>query len=351
MEYEIQPFDLKNASDEEWKQFYNFNCNSGTELFPDFPTPDLATMKTNMIENLVFCDVEAHIVTKVDPPSEAIGWLRCTFLRESDPSFPGNEDVCKIHLTVLKDYRRMRIARELLAYACEHAMKYNRTKFTGALLNDAARKFLQRIGGNEALAYRISQLQLKDVDWELMTQWMEEGPMRSPTSRLEFHSSIPDSILEDYCKVYTEVLNQAPRDELTIGDEVFTPEKWKIIEERARETGELWQTALVMEQNGDISGLTDFGYNKAVPTIINQYLTGVQEKFRGRGLGKWLKAAMLLKIREDFPDVEVIATANATSNEPMLSINERMGFRLKQESYEYEVDLQKVKEYLAKDQP
>ncbi len=349
MEYDIRPFDLNTASDEDWAMFYRFTSIVTEELFPDTPLEDFESYRAGMISNLMFNDVYAYVVVPRDDPTEAIGWLRCTFIKEEDPSYLGNEDFCRIHLIILDKYREKGIARKLLAIAYDHALEQNRTQFTGGLLNDASREFLRLIGGKEALAVRISQLNMKDVDWELIEKWVNEGPSRSPTSSLEFHLSIPDSILENYCNVYTEVLNQAPRDELTTGDEVFTPEKWKKLEDDVRKRSSTWITALVKEQDGDIAGLSDIGYEPSTPTIIHQYLTGVQEKHRGRGLGKWLKGAMLQKIRNEYPEVEVVSTENATSNEPMLAINEKMGFNLKQESYVFQVNLQKVKTYLSRD--
>ncbi|MHA1287708.1 MAG: GNAT family N-acetyltransferase, partial [Candidatus Thorarchaeota archaeon] len=114
-----------------------------------------------------------------------------------------------------------------------------------------------------------------------------------------------------------------------------------------KESNRTWISAVVRAENGDIAGLTDVGYDPSTPTVVYQYLTGVQKKYRGKGLGKWLKAAMLLKIRDEYPDVEVISTSNATSNEPMLAINQKMGFRMKLESYMFEVGVDKVKEYLS----
>ncbi|MGY5871033.1 MAG: GNAT family N-acetyltransferase [Candidatus Thorarchaeota archaeon] len=346
MKYEIRPFDLKTASDEDWEMFYNFSVQTTTELFPNTPIGDLNSIRNRMTGNLTFHDVNAYMAVTTTEPAKAIGWIRCIFLKEDDPSFLGNEDVCRIHLTIHQDYRMEGIAEKLVGLAYKHAVEYNRTKFTGSLISEASRRFLQRIGGKEALAYRVNQLALKDVDWNLIESWVNEGTQRSPDLSMNFYLSIPDPILEDYCKVYTEVLNQAPRNELTYGDEVYTPAKWKIMEEESSRT---WISAVVTAQNGDIAGLTDVGYDSATPTLVYQYLTGVQEKYRGRGLGKWLKAAMLLKIRDEYPDVEVVSTSNATSNEPMLAINEKMGFRMKLESYMFEVDVKKVKDYLAQD--
>jgi GNAT superfamily N-acetyltransferase len=241
------------------------------------------------------------------------------------------------------------IAHKLVRFAYKHAIEYNKTRIIGSLTSEASRRFVQRIGGNEALAYQVNQLELKSVDWNLMTNWVVEGSQRSPDLSMNFYLSIPDSILEPYCTVYTEVLNQAPRNEIIFGDEVYTPARWRIEEAKARDTGRTWISAVAIAKNGDIAGLTDVGYEPSTPKIMFQYLTGVQADYRGRGLGKWLKAAMLLKIRDEYPDMEVISTSNTTSNEPMLAINEKMGFKKKLESYMFEVDVQKVKEYLAQD--
>ena len=347
MEYEISPFDIENASDEDWASFYRFTRETMQELFPEQPVPSAEVVKADMINNLMFQNVSAFNVMKKDEPTEWVAWLRCSHYKEDSASYPGNEEFCRIHLTVHEKHRKKGIARKLIAEGYEHALNRNKTQFIGDLLNHASRELLRKIGGKEAFAFRVSHLNMDDVDWDLMEQWVKEGPQLSPASNIEFHLAIPDSILEDYCNVYTEVLNQAPRDELTVGDYIFTPEEWRKREDKVREKGQTWITALVKEKNGDISGLTDVGYEPSTPAILNQYLTGVQKKYRGRGLGKWLKGAMLLKIRSEFPEVEVVSTGNATSNEPMLAINERMGFKLIREAYTYQVDVQKIKEYLS----
>ena len=49
---------------------------------------------------------------------------------------------------------------------------------------------------------------------------------------------------------------------------------------------------------------------------------------QGHGLGKWLKAAMMLDMREKNPDIKIVDSENFNSNRSILSINERMGFKL-----------------------
>lgn len=55
--------------------------------------------------------------------------------------------------------------------------------------------------------------------------------------------------------------------------------------------------------------------------------TGVRPEHRGHALGKWLKAAMTLRVLEERPHVTDIRTSNADSNEAMVGINCAMGYR------------------------
>ncbi len=93
--------------------------------------------------------------------------------------------------------------------------------------------------------------------------------------------------------------------------------------------------------------MTEMGYFPDEEYLIHQYMTGVRVPHRGRGLGKWLKAAMLLRVREEFPQVKVVVTGNATSNAPMLSINQRLGFKPHREGAAYQISVDGLEEYLG----
>ncbi|MBK8550726.1 MAG: GNAT family N-acetyltransferase [Ignavibacteria bacterium] len=57
-------------------------------------------------------------------------------------------------------------------------------------------------------------------------------------------------------------------------------------------------------------------------------LTGVAEKYRGKGFGKYLKAKMYLKIAEDHPDFSHAITDTYPWNKYMYKINEELGFKV-----------------------
>ena len=51
---------------------------------------------------------------------------------------------------------------------------------------------------------------------------------------------------------------------------------------------------------------------------------------------------MLLYMRDTFPDVEHIATTNAASNAAMLSINERLGFKVYKHNTMYKIPIDEL---------
>lgn len=65
--------------------------------------------------------------------------------------------------------------------------------------------------------------------------------------------------------------------------------------------------------------------------------------YRRRGLGRWLKVALLDKVRAELPQAQVIETGTAASNVPMLSLNRELGFRLVQSSTEWELEVARVR--------
>ena len=125
-----------------------------------------------------------------------------------------------------------------------------------------------------------------------MKQWIDDGPKRAKGVTLERFVDVSESDIEEYCIIYTETMNQQPFGELE-GRARQTPESRRLSEERIRKREGKWTTLISREKDGPISGLTEIIFFPDKPTMLYQDLTGVKEEYRGRGLGKWLKASML----------------------------------------------------------
>ena len=348
MEIEIKSIDFRNATKEEWTMYHDFRRKMEAEEYPGDPILD--DEKEEVLMPSIYDDFEvfAHYVTPRDKPNHMIGMLRCRYVSEGAPSYPGNEHIMRNLLYVLKDYRNQGIGLSLLKLATKYSEKHGKSLMMTGTSQEDGRKALKKLGAKEALSMRESRADLNDVDWKMIEGWAKEGPTRSPDCKLEFFTKIPDEILEDYCKVYTEISNQAPLEELEIGDTVYTSEFWRKQEQKLEETGITWLSAIVRDKNGNIAGLTDVYYEPAHAPLIYTGFTGVQENYRGSGKGKWLKGAMFLRIREEYPDVKIVVTTNATTNAPMLAINEQLGFKIHKERYSCQIETKNVIDYVKK---
>jgi GNAT superfamily N-acetyltransferase len=203
--------------------------------------------------------------------------------------------------------------------------------------------FLEWLGAEQKLTEIESRLKMSEVDWPMLERWAAEGAQRSPQTRLEvYDGELPDALLADFAPQLTSLLNTMPFESLDIGTIIVTPERMKDWYERQALVGEVQHTVMTREPDGVISGMTDLTWAQYRRTLIHQQFTGVRPDARGRGLGKWIKAAMLLHVRELYPDARWIVTENAQSNGPMLRINRAMGFKAYRTAVEYQMTREQI---------
>ncbi len=345
---EIRPFQPKSATEREWAVYHRFRLLRHEEREPDDPLIEDRAMEKLMKRRDP--EWEVHYFAVIDSqrsPDDLSGWLELGLAREGSLAHETNAHMMWVGIEVLASERKRGIGTRLLAKAAEFAEDRRRTLLIGGTDEDDGKTFIDAIGAKVAQRWRESRLYLDSVDWEMLEEWVRDGENRSPDSSLRFFTNYPDdSMLEEYCELLQEVSNQEPREHLDLGDEFLTP---AILKERVASyvgAGGTILRAVTQEKGGDLSGLTTMGYLPAEDSHITQWMTGVKDVYRGRGLGKWLKAAMLLKVRDELPQVKVVKTGNVTSNAAMLSINVRLGFRPYREGVEAQISLKAAEAYL-----
>ncbi|MFQ5552727.1 MAG: GNAT family N-acetyltransferase [Thermoplasmata archaeon] len=348
MKIDIVSFEPSPASPKEWARYHAYRRLRHQETDPDDPIIDDASVEALWKRPDPQVTTLRFAVLERGKPETQIGHLDFSVFKEDGPSYEGNEHLALANIALLQPYRRQGFGKELLAKAAELTESHGKSRLMGSSNEEDGKAFAQALGADTALEGLENRLALGGVDWGMVEGWAAEGPERSPMSTVHWYTNhIDDALLEDYCKFYTEVFNQQPFGQLDLNALVFDPENFRDREARVADVGGSWITALTTEEGGDISGMTEMFYLPDRETMIGQGLTGVKEKYRGRGLGKWLKAAMLLQVRDELPQVNIVHTGNATENEAMLSINRRLGFEMYKESENFQITLGALQEYLS----
>jgi GNAT superfamily N-acetyltransferase len=128
--------------------------------------------------------------------------------------------------------------------------------------------------------------------------------------------------------VFTELFADVPLGELETGPIRWEMNGYDLWYETLERIGGAHHLVLVHAPDGSVAGLSEAGWDIRAPSIVRQQLTAVARSWRGRGVGRALKAAMLRQVHETHPEATVIGTNNAEVNAPILSINARVGFEV-----------------------
>ena len=320
--YKIESFDPDTASEDTREQVIDIMEENSYEDFPDYPFSREEVRKSWKVKN-PYKNVFRWIGR--NQHGDVIAYALQVNDNPTSPEYEPNKDVVYANLRVKKAYRRQGIGSEFLDLMKKHTVKMGGKILELFTCNPAAIAYAEKLGLEVKHKHYVNRVFLKDIDWDLMREWVNNGTIKAPGVKLELISIIPDEDLEQFTDLYTETINQAPWGGST--EERVTPESYRVREKEAEEEGKEHWVYCSREPNGELSGLTEVYYTPDLPRGINQELTGVRDKYRERGLGKWLKAQMALYVREKYPSVEYISTGNAVNNGPMLAINHQMGYR------------------------
>ena len=344
--FEIIEFVPEDATELDWNAFFNHSEKIYREKNPRDPLPLRETTKSALLDPIPFYDIKRWVIWDQVKKS-ILAFARLYLETPESPDYKDNKHIAFWYITVDKEWRRkQKFGTKLMIHLVQEASKANIQVFQAEVDNAAGVAFSYHYGGDLVLQEMEYRLYFDDINWELVHEWIKIGTTRAIGTQILTFEQVPDQYLEDFCRMFSETVNQRPTGDM---DQMITvtPESRRSEEENFSNKGYIWYTMISVEPNGHISGMTECYWKPSEPYRINQGLTSVLKKYRAIGLGKLLKAEMTIFIHEHFSDAKYIATETARGNAPMIAINERLGFVLHHRKYIYKWDLDELKETLG----
>ena len=337
-------FNPQTATDAEFAARHRFLNLIRAEAQPDDPPRSLQATIDNAKGWQVFEDIDIQ-VWQVLRKGEIIAELFAAIAHRED-----NRHLMDIDLQVLPTYRRQGLGVALLEKALALAEAESRTLLMSATHSNAPAgvAFAERVGARSGLEAHTNQLVLADLEPSLLHDWQEKAQESARDFTLGLWvGPYPEAELAAIAELY-EVMNTEPRGDLEVEDFTVTPEHLRQREAYQQAQGvERWTLYARHKSSGELAGYTATYFDPDTPETLDQGDTGVLPKYRGYGLGKWLKAAMLEKVLSERPAVKRVRTGNADENAPMLAINHALGFKPYISETVWQVEVDRLKDYLA----
>jgi GNAT superfamily N-acetyltransferase len=333
--HEARRVEFKSAGADFWKRYHEYRRLRQKESRPDDPIRPDDLEETLMKRDSLF-DIQYHYEIVED--GRLVSWMSGSTSKPGTPGHESNKHLFWADLYVRADARRRGLGSSWLPVLVEVMDAHGCTVVGMGAEEDAGHAFLWWLGAKARLVGAENRLKLADVDWKMVDDWVREGPRRSTATKLEtYDGPLPEAMWDDYAPQLSSMLNTIPFEDLDHGEIVITPDHMRDYYARLEIADERLHTILTREPDGVISAITDTSWAPHRPTMVEQRFTGVRPDARGRGLGKWIKAAMLAHIHELHPAAEWVATENAGSNGPMLAINKKLGFKQFRAETEYQI--------------
>ncbi len=339
----IEQLNFKEATDSEFAALNKIINIVRFERQPDDP-PIPLNETTNQIKNLPsFVDLKMWSVWNEDH-SEMIAMGNVGLMHTDE-----NQHIAQFDIIVHPDARRQGIGKELLDLITAAAQADQRR----LLLTDtndripAGEAFMQRLGAKRGLEGHVNQLRVDEIDRDLLEHWLENGQKNISEFELGiWEGAYPEEQLNEIVQLM-ELTNQQPLGDLAIEDMHITPQQLREMEKMDTSRGNQRCTFYVLEKaNATFAGYTETVWNANRPEILRQDMTGVFPEYRGKGLGRWLKAAMMDHMLKIHPQIKFVRTQNADTNAAMLRINNEMGFKPYMTSVLWQMEISQVLGYL-----
>lgn len=317
---EIDPTD--DAAFERW---FGPIAASEHDLFPEHPgwlAHELAAFGPERI------DAKATYLAVEDDDGRSVGaaLVRIPTLDNRDVA---DVFICDVH----PDHRRRGVGSELVAHVERVARQEGRTTVVigseerAGSTNPAVAAFAESQGFEVGLRSSKRQLDLPADPGVLGRLEHDATPHAADYEIVTWLGGCPDKWLEGRLELAAGMSTDTPHDDLDVEPELWDEARLRAQEQLAdvqRRTR--FAAGAVHVATDRLVGFTDLAVSTVEPTVGQQYDTIVAGPHRGHRLGVLVKIANLRAVMAGSPGTKRLHTWNADANDPMISVNESLGF-------------------------
>lgn len=185
-------------------------------------------------------------------------------------------------------------------------------------------------------------LRRNGANWPVIREWLDTIPGNNLDLQMRFYEYPPLDRAEEYCVIFNAAFEDMPQEREAVARYKLDVSEMRKFSEWCRKNGVFPYNYILFDDHDTMVGFTNVSINTNTPEDVFQAMTGVVRSYRGRGLAKWLKAAMFAKVGEDFPENESFNTVMRAVNEPIQAINAQMGYRLERRGFEFRLSRERI---------
>jgi GNAT superfamily N-acetyltransferase len=331
-DFAVSIFDPRTASPALWAGFHAHERAMHEELWPE--------------ESLLSDDEREHEIRRVDPLFERARWVAlageevigCAGARYRTPGTPNaNEHAAYLFANgaVRACFRRQGVGGALMREVLALMHRLDKTVLTVVTHAEPGHAFLERAGALAKHTSVVARARLKDLDWKGLGEW-EDASCRAGLVWERYAERAPRERLISLLPVFTALFADVPMGSLDFAPIRFEIEAYDQWYETMARTGGAHHLVMLVAPDGCVAGMSEAMWDARSPGEVYQQLTAVARDWRGRGLAKALKAALLRQVRQSHGQAEYMITSNGEENAAMRGINERIGFRAHRTFVEYQ---------------
>jgi len=192
--------------------------------------------------------------------------------------------------------------------------------------NDELTALIERFSCKIQLRANTYILDKQDIDASLLNKAAVELQAKNSDLRIAYVDANSDEYIKHYCDLFMELQGDMPdaAEAAFVRYEAY-PDKQRQENETRAKKNMVHHCYMIFNVENEAVAMSNVSVNNNDPRFPYQFMIGVKEPYRGRGLGRWLYAAMYKMLSEDV-DFEKMFVHHHPTNIHAINISKWVGY-------------------------